>query len=284
MISLKRSKTTGELVPATGITSQKWRIYTPNQNKDFPISRSRFDEFLNCPRCFYLKTNRGFVSPSIPGFTLNTLTDTLLKKEFDICRNKQEPHRILVKNNLSHIVPYKTEKIKDSKGNEKLLIDVWRDSLRGGIKHRFKDTNIILQGGLDDVWFNTKTKELIVADYKSQQDNNGVSQETYFKKPYKSGYKIQMDFYAYLLKSLGYKVSSDSYLYICNAKEIDDFNGKMLFDEILIHYKVNTDYLEDKIQKMINVMNSEKVPDSNESCENCAYAKQRSVIDKLETK
>lgn len=31
-------------------------------------------------------------------------------------------------------------------------------------------------------------------------------------------------------------------------------------------------------------MNSEKVPDSNESCVNCAYAKQRSAIDKLETK
>ena len=31
-------------------------------------------------------------------------------------------------------------------------------------------------------------------------------------------------------------------------------------------------------------MNSEKVPDSNKSCENCAYAKQRSAIDKLETK
>ena len=91
-----------------------------------------------------------------------------------------------------------------------------------------------------------------------------------------------MDFYAYLLKGLGYKVSSDSYLYICNAKEIGEFNGKMLFDEILIHYKVNTDYHEDKIQKMIDIMNSEKVPDSNESCENCAYARQRSAIDKLQ--
>ena len=282
MISLKRKKTTGEFVPATGITSQKWRIYTPNQNKDFPISRSRFNEFLTCPRCFYLKTNRGFISPSIPGFTLNALTDTLLKKEFDICRNKQVPHHILIKNNLSHIVPYKTKKIKDNNGNEKSLIDVWRDSLHGGIKHRFKDTNIMLQGGIDDVWFNTKTEELIVVDYKSQQDNNEVSQDTYFKKPYKEGYKIQMDFYAYLLKSLGYKVSSDSYLYICNAKEIGEFNGKMLFDEILIHYKVNTDYHEDKIQKMIDIMNSEKVPDSNESCENCAYARQRSAIDKLQ--
>ena len=32
---------------------------------------------------------------------------------------------------------------------------------------RFKDTNIILQGGVDDVWFNTKTKELIIVDSKT---------------------------------------------------------------------------------------------------------------------
>ena len=39
MISLKRNKKTGELVEATGVTSQQWRIYQPNQNKDFTISR-----------------------------------------------------------------------------------------------------------------------------------------------------------------------------------------------------------------------------------------------------
>ena len=79
MISLKRNGKK-ELVPATGVTSQKWRIYSSNQNKDFVVSRSRFDEYMDCPRCFYLKTNKGLMSPSTPGWTLNTLTDTLLKK------------------------------------------------------------------------------------------------------------------------------------------------------------------------------------------------------------
>ena len=167
MISLKRKKNTGELVKATGVTDA-WRMYKPNQNKDFKISRSRFDDFMTCPRCFYLKVNKGFMSPSTPGWTLNTLTDTLLKKEFDECREKQVPHRIMTKYNLDHLVPYASEKIKDKNGNDKLLIDEWRDSLHYGIKHRFKDTNIILQGGVDDVWFNTKTKELVIADYKSQ--------------------------------------------------------------------------------------------------------------------
>ena len=281
MISLKRNSKK-ELVKATGITTQKWRIYSPNQNKDFILSRSRFDEFMDCPRCFYLKTNKGFMSPSTPGWTLNTLTDTLLKKEFDECRKKQEPHRIMLENNLDHLVPYKSEIIKDKNGNDKLLLDEWRDSIHYGLKYRFKDTNIILQGGIDDVWFNTKTEELIVADYKSQHKKDGVSQETYFDDPYKDSYKRQLDYYAYLLNGMGYKVSSDAYLYICNAKEIDEgFHGKMLFDEVLIHYKIKTDYLETEIQKMINTMNAENIPNSHESCENCAYARQRSVIDKL---
>jgi len=281
MISLKRNSKK-ELVKATGITSQKWRIYSPDQNKDFILSRSRFDEFMDCPRCFYLKTNKGFMSPSTPGWTLNTLTDTLLKKEFDECRKKQEPHRIMLKNKLDHLVPYKSEIIKDKNGNDKLLLDEWRDSIHYGLKYRFKDTNIILQGGIDDVWFNTKTEELIVADYKSQHKKDGVSQETYFDDPYKDSYKRQLDYYAYLLNGMGYKVSSDAYLYICNAKEIEEgFHGKMLFDEVLIHYKIKTDYLETEIQKMIDAMNSENIPNSHESCENCAYTRQRSIIDRL---
>ena len=65
--------------------------------------------------------------------TLNTLTDTLLKKEFDECRAQQKPHRILIENNLSHIIPFIVQMIT---GN----------SLSGGLQVRFKDTNIILQG------------------------------------------------------------------------------------------------------------------------------------------
>ena len=274
MISLKSKKNTKtgkrELVEATGLNSQQWRIYKPNQNKDFNISRSRFEAFKKCQRCFYLKTNKGFMEPGTPPWNLNTLTDTLLKKEFKICREKQIPHRIMIANKLKHLVPYKTE-----------FIEQWQNSLSGGLKHRFKKTNIILQGGVDDVWFNTKTEELIVADYKSTHKELKISQETYFDF-YTQSYKTQLDFYAYLLKGMGYKVSLDAYLYICNAKEVEEgFNGQMLFDETLILHKVKTDYIHKEVQQMIDTMNSDKIPNSHTSCENCAYARQRSVIDKL---
>ena len=84
MIDLKRN-TKGEYVEATGLNSQKWRIYQPNQKDDFKISRSRFGEFKDCPRCFYLRLVKGLQSPGMPQFKLNELTDTLLKKEFDEC-------------------------------------------------------------------------------------------------------------------------------------------------------------------------------------------------------
>ena len=55
---------------------------------------------------------------------------------------------------------------------------------------------------------------------------------------------------------MGYKVSSDAYFYICNAKEVDEgFHGKMLFDEVLIYYKIRKDYLEKEIQKIISISN-----------------------------
>ncbi len=265
MISLKRNSK-GEFVKATGLRSRASSIYKPNQKEDFKISRGRFSNFLSCRRCFYLDRVRGLTEPSTPGWALNTLTDTLLKKEFDECRLQQKPHRILIKNNLSHIIPFQHDNI-----------DKWRNSLSGGLQVRFKDSNIILQGGVDDIWLNTKTDEIIIVDYKSQQSNYVVSQETYFKSPYREGYKTQLDFYAYLLKGLGFNVSKDSYLYICNAIEKDDgFFGKMHFDEVLIHYEVKTDYIDDHVQSMINTMNSDILPESNESCENCAYAHMRS--------
>ena len=285
MISLKRDSK-GKLANAVGKRVKKHTIYVPGQSKDFTLSRSKFDDFMTCQRCFYLNIVKAIISPGNPPYKLNTLTDTLLKKEFDECRDQKKTHRLLEKYNLSHIIPFDpgTQQVFKKTENKNVIkrkIDIWRDSLHGGLELRFKDTNIILKGGIDDVWFNTKTEEVIVADYKSQEDQKGVSQDTYFESPYKEGYMRQLDFYAYLLKGMGYKVSKDAYLYICNAKETDDgFHGKMLFDEALIHYEIKTDYLESKIQKMIDVMNSDEVPSRHRSCENCVYSIRRSEFDK----
>ena len=88
MISLKRN-TKKELVPATGKRSRSSSIYSPNQSEPYKVSRSKFNDFLTCQRCFYLDRVKGLVSPTTPGWTLNETTDLLLKKEFDLCREKK---------------------------------------------------------------------------------------------------------------------------------------------------------------------------------------------------
>ena len=286
MIDLKRDSKTGELKKATGLNSHKWRCYKPGQKEDFPISRSRFEDFTKCPKCFYIRLVKCLKEPDGPPFKLNELTDTLLKKEFDDCRKKQKPHRLLVKEKLKHIVPYDagSKIIEDSKKNKKKweIIDVWRDAQHKGINSRFKDTNIILQGGIDDIWFDTKKKELIIVDYKSQASKDEVSQNMYFKKPYRKSYQTQLDFYAYVMKGmeLEFPISKDSYLYVVNGLEVDEgFNGKISFSETLIRHEVNTDYLDDEIQKMVDTINSTNIPDSHESCNNCAYTDRRNEIE-----
>ena len=87
---------------------------------------------------------KGLVSPGTPGWTLNETTDLLLKKEFDECRAAQLPHRLFKENGLEHFVPFRHPDL-----------DSWRDSLHHGLMARFKSTNIILTGGIDDIWQDT---------------------------------------------------------------------------------------------------------------------------------
>ena len=86
MISLKRNSK-GELVPATGRRSTDRSSYKPGQKEDFKLSRGKFSDFLSCPRCFYMDRVLGLAEPGMPGWSLNSATDELLKKEFD-ARNK----------------------------------------------------------------------------------------------------------------------------------------------------------------------------------------------------
>ena len=98
---------------------------------------------------------KGLDPPGTPGWTLNETTDLLLKKEFDYCRERQIPHRLFIDNDLSYLVPFNHPNMDD-----------WRNSLHKGLMLRHKDTNIILTGGVDDIWQHKITKQLIVVDYK----------------------------------------------------------------------------------------------------------------------
>tara|TARA_Y100001968_G_scaffold253133_1_gene238714 strand:- start:1081 stop:1932 length:852 start_codon:yes stop_codon:yes gene_type:complete len=267
MIDLKRN---GKKIPveATGMRSRGSSSYNPNQTADFKISRGRFTDFLTCKRCFYLDRVMGLDPPGTPGWSLNETTDLLLKKEFDECRELQIAHRLFASNELSHVVPFDHPEI-----------DKWRNSLNHGLKLRHKDTSIILTGGVDDIWQDTITKKLIVVEYKSQAKYGRVDKKEYLLDPYHDGYKIQMDFYAYLLSGMGFDVHPTSYFLVCNAKRDDNgFHKTMNFDEYLIPFDLNIDWVEGKVDEMIELMNQPKIPEPHMSCKNCAYSDQYAKV------
>jgi len=263
MIDLKRNSKK-EPIKATGLRSRVSSCYCPNQKEDFKISRGKFSNFLTCKRCFYLDRVKGLDPPGTPGWTLNETTDLLLKKEFDYCRERQIPHRLFVENQLNNVIPFDHPEI-----------DNWRDSLHKGLIIRHKNTNIILTGGIDDIWQDNISKNLIVVDYKSQAKLGRLDKQEYLEDPYHEAYKIQMDFYAYLLFKMGFDVHKTSYFLVCNAKrDNNEFNKRMNFDEYLVPYNWNIDWIENKIDEMINLMNNSVIPEPNPSCKNCAYSEQ----------
>ena len=89
-----------------------------------------------------------------------------------------------------------------------------------------------------------------------------------------------MDFYSYLLNemNIGHSVSPISYFYVCNAdRNASSFDSKLDFEETLVPYVWNLDWIDEKVLEMIDLLNSQKLPEANPSCENCAYVKQRNI-------
>ena len=129
--------------------TRKTSIYDKKSNAPFKISRSKFFNFMSCKRCFYLDRVKGLKEPSMPGWALNVAVDELLKKEFDQYRKEQKPHPIMIKHKLN-FVPYKH---KD--------LDVWRNSLKGGISYLDEKTKDI-----DEKTFKEERRIELLKEYK----------------------------------------------------------------------------------------------------------------------
>ena len=71
---------------------RKTKKFSPGHPSLFGLSRSKLENFMNCPRCFYLDRRLGIEPPSGPPFSINLAVDHLLKKEFDDCRVRGVPH------------------------------------------------------------------------------------------------------------------------------------------------------------------------------------------------
>jgi len=226
-------------------------VFNPEHLAPYELSRSRVENYLKCKACFYLEQLQGVKPPEIPSFTINTTTDILLKRDADAVRGKKslplwEAH------GLGHLIPFEHEDLEN-----------WTNSLHYGLNDRYfntihEETNIKFGGGLDDVFYNTKTNQLHIVDYKSEAQGTR-SPEKYsprpssIDKPWKIGYKRQMDMYVWLMRRKGFDVSSTGYFVYVDAQHsgvdgmLKDENPEkalMSFNATILPYEADTSWVE----------------------------------------
>src|SRR6056297_1478257 len=230
--------------PAYNYGGSKWKL-----------SRSKIDLFLDCPRWFYLDNKLGVKRPPGFPFALNSAVDALLKKEFDILREKGETHELIERYGV------------DARPVQHDELDIWRENFQG-VQYFYKPTGFWISGAIDDLWINSKN-EYIVVDYKSTSKNEDITE---LNKDWQEGYKRQMEVYQWLLRQKGYMVSDIGYFVYCNGiTEAEKFDAKLEFKITLVKHIGDDSWIEGKLAEIKKVLDSEKIPAPAPDCDFCAY-------------
>ena len=236
------------------------------EEKQLKFSRSKVDLYLKCPCCFYLDQRCGVKQPSSAPFTLNNAVDTLLKKEFDIYREKRQPHPFVERMGISAI-PFMHEDIEK-----------WRNN-RIGIQYIHPQTNFLLYGAVDDVW-QLPSGELVIADYKTKATTGDITLEPKRKKngdiiktdSYLISYQKQIEFYQWLFKKNGFDVSKTAYFIFANAiKDRPTFDDCLTFEKHLISYEGDDSWVEPTIETISTYLQRETLPEQTDDCDYCKY-------------
>ncbi len=238
-------------------------LYDPKSSEPFRLSRSRIDLFMNCPRCFYIDRRLGVDRPPGFPFSLNSAVDTLLKKEFDMHRAQGSAHPLMAHYGLDAI-PFAHPRM-----------DEWRDSLRRGIQYHHQLTNLVITGGVDDLWVKSNG-ELIIVDYKATSKSSEVNLDA----EWQIGYKRQMEVYQWLFRKNNFKVSDTGYFVYCNGNaDAEAFDAKLEFDIKLIPYTGKTDWIEPAIADIHKCLTASIIPSPNRDCDYCSYRRAATEVE-----
>ncbi len=238
--------------------------FDPEADTPYRVSRSGIDRFLECPRCFYLEKRLGIARPDSPGFALNTAVDALLKREFDDYRARHATHPLMKKYGID-AVPY-----------DHPDIEIWRDSLRRGISILHEPSELVVRGGVDDVWI-TPDGTLLIVDYKATSKSDTPSIDDAW---YRQGYKRQMEVYQWLFRQNGFKVSDTGYFVYTNGDSgREAFNDTLAFETIIIPYKGDDGWVDRTVTEMAKVLRSNKIPASDPLCHFCGYVRARNDVE-----
>ena len=244
----------------------KRKLFDSNSSEPMPLSRSKVDLFLQCPRCFYLDRKLGISPPGSAPYTLNNAVDALLKREFDGYRQKGETHPFIKASGIT-AVPFAHPEIEN-----------WRNN-KIGIQHVHSATKFCLYGAIDDCW-QLSSGELVIVDYKAKATDKEITLEPKRKKNgdmvktdrYLISYKNQMEFYQWLFLQNGFNVSKTGYFVFANAlKDRETFDDQLSFEKILIAYQGDLSWIEPTLLDIRKCLETDKIPEPTETCDFCQY-------------
>lgn len=237
--------------------------YNPNRMAEWNygggkwrLSRSKIDFFIECPRCFYIDNKLGTKRPGMPSFNLNIAVDELFKKEFDIHRAAVTPHPIMTKYGIDAVPFVHTD------------MEQWRDPFVG-LEYRDPETDLLVSGGLDDVWHH-RDGSLIIVDYKATSKEGSITSLT--DSAWEAQYERQIGVYQWLLTNMGFSVNPVGYFVYANAlKSPDRFDNTLQFETTLIPCQGDTSWIPGTLQAIKACLESETYPASGPACEYCPY-------------
>lgn len=232
------------------------RLYHPGASAPYPVSRSKVELFLACPRCFYLDRRLGIARPAIAPYNLNSAVDALLKAEFDRYRVAGTAHPLMVAAGLN-AVPHAHP-----------MLDAWRMNFKG-VRTLHEATNLELFGAINDLWRDLDTGEAIVADYKSTSKSGEVTIENRWG----AAYKRQLEFYQWLLRRQGLEVAQRGWFVYCNARrDRPSFDARLDFTIRMIPYDGDDGWVEGTLAALRDTLASTVVPAPTPGCEYCGFA------------
>ena len=231
------------------------KLFDPKSDKPYPLSRSKVELFIDCPRCFYLDRRLGIGRPPGFPFNLNSAVDALLKHEFDDYRAKGKTHPMMAEAGINAVPHAHPE------------LETWRANFKG-VRTLHKKTNFELFGAIDDLWRDLGSGELIVADYKA----TSKAAEVTIDEPWHIAYKRQMEFYQWLLRHRGEKVAKRGWFVYCNGrKDLPAFDSRLEFTIRLLPYDGNDGWVEETLHAIRETLSAAEPPQPDAECEYCEY-------------
>lgn len=229
----------------------KKKIAFDPADREFPFSRTALDEFLNCRRCFYQSRRLGFSRPGGFFSRLPNVVDELLKREFDVYRERQEPHPSM-RELPGDLVPF---------GHPEL--DQWRHNFTG-VRMLHEPSGLLVYGAVDDIWIDRTTQELHVVDYKTSSKTGEITEAG-------ENYARQVEVYQWLLRQKGFAVSDTAYFVFEQPDhEAIGLNQVLRFVVTVVPHVGDTGWVEETLLAARACM-EDGLPEADPKCKLCTW-------------